>query len=51
MSTVDDDSDASDEESVIILTQMQDKFTDDTNSTMSRISHDNNAMLLAQQEG
>ncbi len=35
MLTVDDASNASNEESVIILIQMHNKFTDDTNSPMS----------------
>ncbi len=51
MLMVDDASNASDEESEIILTQMHDKFTDDTNSPMYRVSNDNNAMLLVQQDG
>jgi hypothetical protein len=51
MSMVDDASNASNEVSVIIIAQVHDRFTDDTNSPMSRGSNDSNAMLLAQQEG
>ncbi len=51
MLMVNDDSNTSDEETVIILTQMHDKFIDDNNSPMSRVSDDNNAMLLAWHEG